>query len=133
MPNRSLERRLEVLEAQAGSRADLVEIVRTYQRADGSEYEVRDTWDTRAGFEGWCDEQEAKVQAHNARIEQETFDPANASINDLLFMGDYEEVVRRVDTWHEWTSAALPLALIKLADMLRSTLTPGEADPMDRR
>ncbi len=133
MPNRSLKRRLEVLEAQAGSRADIVELVRTYQRSDGSEYEVRDTWDTRAGFEGWCDEQEAKLQAHNARLDPATFDPENASINDLLFMGEYAEVVRRVNTWHQWTSAALPVVLIKLADMLRSTLTQGAADPMDRR
>ncbi len=132
MPNRSLERRLGVLEAQAGIGADRVELVRTYQRADGSEYAIRDTWD-RAKFEAWCEEQEAKLQAHNARLEQETFDPAKASINDLLVMGDYAEVVRRVETWHQWTSAALPVVLIKLADALRPTLTPGEADPMDRR
>jgi hypothetical protein len=55
------------------------------------------------------------------------------SINDLLFMGEYAEVVRRVDTWHQWTSAALPVVLIKLADALRPTLTSGTADPMDRR
>ena len=105
----------------------------TYQRADGSEYTVRDRWDTCAGFEAWCEGQEAKLQAHNARLDPASFDPANASINDLMFMGEYAEVVRRVETWHQWTSVPLPVTLIKLADALRPVLKQGEADPMDRR
>ncbi len=125
MPPSSLTRRLEALETQAGIGSDLVEIVQTYQRADGSEYTTRATWE-RAEYEAWCEEQEAKLQAHNARLDPATFDPAHASINDLLFMGHYAEVVRRVDTWHQQTSLSLSLDLIELANALRPYVFEGQ-------
>jgi hypothetical protein len=41
-------------------------------------------------------------------------------------MGHEAEVVRWVDTWHQWTGAALPVTLIKLADALWSHVSEGQ-------
>ena len=124
MSAKTMAARLDALEDKAGIGANTIEIVKTYQRADGSEYTTRVTWD-RAEYEAWCEEQEAKLQEREARIDPATIDPTKASINDLLFAGHYAEVVRRVDTWHQSTSMDLPRGLIELADALRPHVAEG--------
>ena len=120
----NLERRLAALEAQSGMSADTIEIVETFIRADGTQYTTRATW-SRAEHEAWCEQQEQKLQEYLARLDPDSVDPSKGSINDLLAAGYYREVVRRIDTWHEWTSASLPLSLVKLADALRPAVTEG--------
>ncbi len=68
----------------------------------------------------------AKLEQRAAMLEGTEIDVAAAPIIDLLITGHYAEIVRRVDTWHEWTSMALSPDLIQLADQLRPLVREGE-------
>ncbi len=68
----------------------------------------------------------AKLTHRAAMLEGTPIDVHAASIVDLLVTGHYAEIVRRVDTWHEWTSADLSPDLIRLADQLRPLVHEGE-------
>ena len=68
----------------------------------------------------------AKLEQRAAMLEGTQIDVAAAPIVDLLLTGHYAEIVRRVDTWHEWTSMDLSPALVRLADQLRPLVREGE-------
>ncbi len=70
----------------------------------------------------------AKLAHRAAMLEGTQIDVHAASIVDLLVTGHYAEIVRRVDTWHAWTSADLSPDLIRLGDQLR--LLVHEGDPL---
>ncbi len=86
-----------------------------------------------AGTDGTHDEHHgaaadlaAKLAHRAAMLEGMPIDVAAAPIVDLLITGHYAEIVRRVDTWHEWTSVDLSPALVRLADQLRPLAREGE-------
>jgi hypothetical protein len=68
----------------------------------------------------------AKLAYRAAMLEGTEIDVQAAPIVDLLITGHYAEIVRRVDTWHAWTSADLSPALARLADQLRRLVREGE-------
>ena len=68
----------------------------------------------------------AKLAQRAAMLEGTEIDVDAASIVDLLITGHYAEIVRRVDTWHEWTSDPLSPPLARLVDQLRPLVHEGE-------
>ncbi len=68
----------------------------------------------------------AKLAHRAAMLEGTEIDVQAAPIVDLLITGHYAEIVRRVDTWHEWTSMDLSHDLVQLADELRPLVREGE-------
>ena len=121
---RSLDARLRALEAHEHAQDDRMEIVTTYVRPDGTHYSYHSVT-SRTEEAAWHERMRAELEERMARLDLDGVDPARASINDLLVAGYYAEIVRRVDTWYQWTSAALPLALVQLADALRPEVAAG--------
>ena len=66
------------------------------------------------------------LEQRAAMLEGTEIDVAAAPIVDLLVTGHYAEIVRRIDTWHAWTSVDLSPDLIRLADQLRPLVHEGE-------
>ncbi len=81
---------------------------------------------TRDEHHGAAAELHAKLAQRAAMLEGTQIDVDTAPIVDLLVTGHYAEIVRRVDTWHEWTSIDLSPALARLADQLRPLVHEGE-------
>ncbi len=81
---------------------------------------------TQDAHHGAAAELAAKLAHRAAMLEGTEIDVHAASIVDLLVTGHYAEIVRRVDTWHEWTSVDLSPALARLADQLRPLVREGE-------
>ena len=121
---RSLDARLRALEAHEHAQDDRMEIVTTYVRPDGTHYSFHSVT-SRTEEAAWRERKRADLEERRARLDLDGVDPARASIHDLLAAGYYAEIVRRVDTWYQWTSAALPLALVQLADALRPEVAAG--------
>ncbi len=120
----SLDTRLKRLEAHEQVQSDRVEIVDTYVRPDGTHYSYHYVASRREADAG-RERKHAALEERLARLDVDSVDPSKASIIDLLAAGYYAEIVRRVDTWYQWTSAALPLSLVELADALRPEVIEG--------
>ncbi len=82
--------------------------------------------DAQDAHHGAAAELAAKLAHRAAMLEGTQIDVQAASIVDLLITGHYAELVRRVDTWHEWTSVDLSPSLVRLADQLRPLVDEGE-------
>ena len=119
-----LDVRLKRLEALEQAQDDRVERVEAYVRPDGTHYSYHYVA-SRSAADGSGARKRAELEERMARLDLDSVDPAKACINDLLVAGYYAEIVRRVDTWYQWTSAALPLSLVELADALRPEVAAG--------
>ena len=121
---RSLDARLRALEAREQAQDDRMEIVTTYVRPDGT-HDSYHSVTSHTEEAAWHERTRAELEERMARLDLGSVDPSRASINDLLAAGYYAEIVHRVDTWYQRTSAALPLALVQLADALRPEVAAG--------
>ena len=119
-----LDARLRALEALEQAQDDRMEIVETYVRPNGTHYSYHYVT-SRTEEEAWRERKRAELEERMARLDFNSVDPSRDSINDLLAAGYYAEIVRRVDTWYQRTSMALPLALVQLADALRPEVAAG--------
>ena len=125
--SRGLERRLADLERRTGN-GDAVLITGAFIRADGSQYERR-YWADRADVAYSAEEFNARVRQRAAQLAGQEIDVATSSILDLLATEHYAEIIQRIDTWFEWTSADKPDDFPWLADELRRYLAAeGHAD-----
>ena len=121
---RRLDARLKRLEVLEQAQDDRMEVVKTFVRPDGTHFSYYYVA-SRSAEDGWRERTQAALEERLARLDVDSGDPAKASIIDLLAAGYYAEIVHRVDTWYAWTSAALPLSLVQLADALRPDLAEG--------
>ena len=119
-----LDTRLKRLEAHEQAQSDRVEIVTTYVWPDGTHYSYH-SGSSRSEVDAWRARKHAELEQRLARLDVDRVDPDKDAIIDLLAAGYYAEIVHRVDTWYQWTSAALPLSLVKLADALRREVAEG--------
>ena len=119
-----LDARLKRLEVLEQLQNDRMEIVKTYVRPDGTHHSYHYVT-SRTEEAAWHERTRAELMERMARLDVDSVYPSRDSINDLLAAGYYAEVVQRVDTWYQWTSAALPLALVQLADALRPEVAAG--------
>ena len=118
--SRAIERRLVELERKAGT-GDTVLITGGFTRPDGSRYERR-YWANRADVAYSAEEFNARVCERAAHLEGQAIDVEHASIFDLLATQHYAEIIHRIDTWFDWTSADMPDGFPWLADELRRHL-----------
>lgn len=126
MTYHAIEKRLAALERIYGDEhLAPVEVIEAYTWPDGTRREERSitTSEALAAAEQAFD---AKLAARALALAGKPIDERRLPIIDLLAMGRYAEIVRRVDTWFTWTSAPLSDSLVNLAELLRPCMEEGE-------